>query len=102
MYALHIFTFAIAVFLFVDALPYEQPKVHTIPLKMKSIIRRRAYKFDPVSRRALEHMTINKDPPDFAYFGKITFGTGTPQEFNVQFDTGSAEFFIITEDCHSP
>lgn len=99
MHALHIFTLAIAVFLFVDALPYERPKVHTIPLKIKPITRRWAYN---VSRRATELITLDQDRPDLSYFGEITFGTGEPQELNVLFDTGSADLFVIGDECDSP
>ncbi|GES79802.1 acid protease [Rhizophagus clarus] len=99
MHALHIFTLAIAVFLFVDALPYERPKVHTIPLKMKPITRRRAYN---VSRRATEQITLDQDQPDLSYFGEVTFGTGEPQELYMLFDTGSADLFVIGDECISP
>jgi hypothetical protein len=96
MRALHIFTFAIAIFLSVDALPYDKPNVHTIPLKPKSITRRR------LSRRAIGSMPVEEEQPDVAYFGQITFGTGTPQNFDIQFDTGSGDLFVIGKDCGSP
>ncbi|CAG8537249.1 24467_t:CDS:1 [Gigaspora rosea] len=43
MRTLYIFTFVIVTFLSVDALPYDKSKVHTIPLKPKSITRRRLF-----------------------------------------------------------
>lgn len=96
MRALHIFTFAIAIFLSVDALPYDKPNVYTIPLKPKSITRRR------LSRRAIGSMPVSQEEPDVAYFGQITFGTGTPQNFDIQFDTGSADLFVFGKNCDSP
>ncbi|CAB4380308.1 unnamed protein product [Rhizophagus irregularis] len=96
MRALHIFTFAIAIFLSVDALPYDKPNVYTIPLKSKSITRRR------LSRRAIGSMPVNQEEPDVAYFGQITFGTGTPQNFDIQFDTGSGDLFVFGKNCGSP
>ncbi|RIB27007.1 aspartic peptidase domain-containing protein [Gigaspora rosea] len=96
MRALHIFTFAIAIFLSVDALPYDKPKVHTIPLKPKSITRRR------LSRRAIGSMPVSEEQPDVAYYGQITFGTGTPQNFDIQFDTGSGDLFVFDKNCDSP
>ncbi|CAG8777390.1 11641_t:CDS:1, partial [Racocetra persica] len=96
MRALHIFTFAIAIFLSVDALPHDKPNVHTIPLKSKSITRRR------YSRRAIGSMPVDREQPDVAYFGQITFGTGTPQNFDIQFDTGSGDLFVIGKNCDSP
>ncbi|CAG8505286.1 5952_t:CDS:2 [Ambispora leptoticha] len=94
MHALHIFTLAIAVFLIVDALPYEQSKVYTIPLKKKTITRRRAL------RRDVGNVEVSQQPPDIAYFGEVTFGD--TQTFDIQFDTGSADFFVTSIDCNSP
>ncbi|RIB27015.1 aspartic peptidase domain-containing protein [Gigaspora rosea] len=91
MRALHIFTFAIAIFLSIDALPYDKPKVHTIPLKPKSITRRR------LSRRAMGSMPVSEQQPDVAYYGQITFGTGTPQNFDIQFDTGTGDLFVLVK-----
>lgn len=96
MLALHIFTFAIAIFLSVDALPHDKPNMHTIPLKSKSITRRR------LSRRAIGTMPVEQQEPDIAYFGQITFGTGTPQTFDIQFDTGSGDLFVFGKNCDSP
>uniref|UniRef100_A0A1D1ZJ02 Aspartic protease n=1 Tax=Anthurium amnicola TaxID=1678845 RepID=A0A1D1ZJ02_9ARAE len=96
MRALHIFTFAIAIFLSVDALPHDKPNVHTIPLKPKSITRRR------LSRRAIGSMPVDEEQPDVAYFGQITFGTGTSQNFDIQFDTGSGDLFVFGKGCDSP
>ncbi|CAG8484372.1 25815_t:CDS:2, partial [Gigaspora rosea] len=96
MRAVHIFTFAIAIFLSVDALPYDKPKVYTIPLKPKSITRRR------LSRRAMGSMPVFQEERDIAYYGQITFGTGTPQNFNIFFDTGSGDLFVLGEKCDSP
>ncbi|PKY61135.1 acid protease [Rhizophagus irregularis] len=96
MRALHIFAFAIAIFLSVNALPYDKPNVYTIPLKSKSITRRR------LSRRAIGSMPVNQEEPDIAYFGQITFGTGTPQNFDIQFDTGSGDLFVFGKNCDSP
>src|SRR5215469_10185178 len=96
MRALHIFTFAIAIFLSVDALPYDKPNVHTIPLRPKSIARRR------LSRRAIGSMPVSEEQPDVAYYGQITFGTGTLQNFDIQFDTGSGDLFVFGKNCDSP
>ncbi|CAB4439749.1 unnamed protein product [Rhizophagus irregularis] len=96
MRALHIFAFAIAIFLSVNALPYDKPNVYTIPLKSKSITRRR------LSRRIIGSMPVNQEEPDVAYFGQITFGTGTPQNFDIQFDTGSGDLFVFGKNCDSP
>ncbi|RIB27019.1 aspartic peptidase domain-containing protein [Gigaspora rosea] len=93
MRALHIFTFAIAIFLYVDALPYDKPKVHTIPLKLRSITRRR------ISKRAKVSMPLKHDK---GYYGQITFGTGTPQNFDILFDTGSGALFVMGKNCGSP
>ncbi|KAF0532747.1 acid protease [Gigaspora margarita] len=93
MRVLHIFTFAIAIFLSVDALPYDKPIVLTIPLKPKSITHRR------ISRRAIGTMPLHQDK---AYYGQITFGTGTPQNFDIQFDTGSGALFVVGKNCTAP
>ncbi|CAG8787920.1 14429_t:CDS:2, partial [Gigaspora rosea] len=79
------------IFLSIDALPYDKPKVHTIPLKPKSITRRR------LSRRAMGSMPVSEQQPDVAYYGQITFGTGTPQNFDIQFDTGTGDLFVLVK-----
>ncbi|CAG8473034.1 10011_t:CDS:1, partial [Dentiscutata heterogama] len=94
MRALHIFTFAIAIFISVDALPYDKPNVLTIPLKPKSITRRR------LSKREIASLPLTAEQSDVTYFGQITFGTGTPQNFDIMFDTGSPELFVIGKDCN--
>ncbi|CAG8829581.1 4177_t:CDS:1, partial [Gigaspora rosea] len=40
--------------------------------------------------------------PDIAYYGQITFGTGTPQNFDIQFDTGTGDLFVFGKNCDSP
>ncbi|RIB27009.1 aspartic peptidase domain-containing protein [Gigaspora rosea] len=47
-------------------------------------------------------MPVNEEQPDVAYYGQITFGTGTPQNFDVQFDTGSGDLFVFGKNCDSP
>jgi hypothetical protein len=47
-------------------------------------------------------MPVNQEEPDVAYFGQITFGTGTPQNFDIQFDTGSGDLFVFGKNCDSP
>ncbi|CAG8756225.1 8154_t:CDS:2, partial [Gigaspora rosea] len=81
------------IFLYVDALPYDKPKVHTIPLKPRSITRRR------FSKRAIGSMQLSVDR---GYYGQITFGTGTPQNFDILFDTGSGSLFVLDKNCDSP
>ncbi|RIB00004.1 aspartic peptidase domain-containing protein, partial [Gigaspora rosea] len=83
----------IAIFLYVDALPYDKPKVHTIPLKLRSITRRR------LSKRAIGSMPLKHDK---GYCGQITFGTGTPQNFDILFDTGSGALFVMGKNCGTP
>src|ERR1043166_2866301 len=99
MKVLHVFMLTIAFLLFVDALPYVPSKI-TIPLKEKSITRRRAHKLD---RRVTKNVGVSQDSPDLAYFGQLTFGkTGDQQTFDIQFDTGSADLFVLNIGCLSP
>ncbi|GBB89539.1 hypothetical protein RclHR1_16250001 [Rhizophagus clarus] len=97
MQALHIFMLVIAFFLFVDALPHAKPKIHTIPLKKRLINSRR------LGRRATQNVKVQQQQPDIAYFGEISFGDEeSAQKFDIQFDTGSADLFVISIDCNSP
>ena len=105
MKTLLVFMLAIAVLLFVDALPYvpSKPSKITIPLKKKSITSRRSRKLD---RRLSESLRINQQEPDLAYYGELTFGHtsggGEGQSFNIQFDTGSADLWVMSVACNSP
>lgn len=84
----------IAIFLFVDALPSVQSKVHTIPLK------KRANKF---IARNLENFIIDNQA-DIAYYGEIILAESEDveaQNLQVKFDTGSADFFVPS-DCNYP
>ncbi|CAG8500675.1 19689_t:CDS:2, partial [Racocetra fulgida] len=93
MQTLHIFMLVIAFFLFVDALPHAKPKIHTIPLKKKLINR----------QRAVQNVALEQQSPDLAYFGEIAFGDeDSAQKFDIQFDTGSADFWVVSIDCNSP
>ncbi|CAG8735567.1 33338_t:CDS:2 [Gigaspora margarita] len=47
-------------------------------------------------------MPVSEEQPDVAYYGQITFGTGTPQNFDIQFDTGSGDLFVFGKNCDSP
>ncbi|CAG8667400.1 25983_t:CDS:2 [Gigaspora margarita] len=38
---------------------------------------------------------------DRGYYGQITFGTGTPQNFDILFDTGSGTLFVMGKNCGS-
>ncbi|CAG8785515.1 9156_t:CDS:1, partial [Gigaspora rosea] len=84
------------IFLSVDALPYDKPKVYTIPLKPKSITRRR------LSKRAMRSMPLRGHSRDYVYYGQVTFGTGKQQNFDIQFATGIGDFYVLSEYCVSP
>ncbi|CAG8767234.1 18169_t:CDS:1 [Dentiscutata erythropus] len=46
-------------------------------------------------------MPVSEEQLDVAYYGQITFGTGTPQNFDIQFDTGLGDLFVLSKDCNS-
>ncbi|CAG8471778.1 6016_t:CDS:2 [Gigaspora margarita] len=73
-----------------------KPKVHTIPLTPKSITHRR------LSRRATGSITASVQQSDKVYYGQITFGTGTPQNFDIDLDIGSGDLFVFGKNCVSP
>lgn len=96
-----IYTFILAILLFVDVLPHVQSNVFTIPLKSKkSITRREWHKFN---RRDLKIWQISSEPKNTVYFGDVGFGPqGKEQFFPVMFDTGSADLWVMSIDCNSP
>ncbi|CAB4464264.1 unnamed protein product [Rhizophagus irregularis] len=96
MKTLYVFILAIAVLLYVDALPYIPSKIVTIPLKEKRITRRKPRKFD---RRDTTNVEVDQQHPDIAYFGELFFGDS---KFDIQFDTGSADLWVIDDACLSP
>jgi hypothetical protein len=97
MKTLYVLILAIAVLLYVDALPYRYIKSKvTIPLKEKRITRRKVHKFD---RRVTENVEVDQQHPDIAYFGELSFGGS---RFDIQFDTGSADLWVIDDACLSP
>jgi hypothetical protein len=104
MKTLLVFMLAIAVLLFVDALPYvpSKPSKITIPLKKKSVTSRRSRKLD---RRVTQNVELEQESPDIAYFGQLTFGHtkggGKPQTFDILFDTGSADLWVMEVACNS-
>lgn len=96
-----IYTFILAILLFVDVLPRVQSNVITIPLKSKkSITRRELHRF---YRRDLKIWQIDSEPKNTVYFGSVGFGPqGKEQFFPVMFDTGSTDLWSMSVDCNSP
>src|SRR2546421_730354 len=98
MKTLLVFMLAIAVLLFVDALPYvpSKPSKITIPLKERSVTSRGSRKLD---RRVTQNVELFEETPVNAYFGQLTFGHtdegGEGQTFDILFDTGSADLWVM-------
>jgi len=95
-----IYTFILAILLFIDILPHVQSDVFTIPLKSKkSITRRELHKFN---RRDIKNWQISSEPRNTVYYGSVGFGPkGKEQFFPVMFDTGSADLWVMSIDCNS-